>query len=296
MTGPGKIPMMTKNIVNENLEKIRVLFPNCVTEVAKNGESKLAVDFDKLKQELSESVIEGAQERYSFTWPDKSKAIILANSPTTKTLRPIRKESVNFDNTRNIYIEGDNLDALKCIRESYFEKVKIIYIDPPYNTGSDLIYHDDFKEDVKSYLQRGNLIDEEGNRLITNTESNGRFHTSWLNMMYPRLKLSRDLLTPDGAIVISIDDHEVDNLKKVCNEIFGESNFVATFPWRKRTAKSDVPFGVSQDFEWIVVYAKSDKFSASVLGKERKYYHTDDFPGRPWRIHDCTHSSVQIEL
>lgn len=214
MTGPGKIPMMTKNIVNENLEKIRVLFPNCVTEVAKNGESKLAVDFDKLKQELSESVIEGAQERYSFTWPDKSKAIILANSPTTKTLRPIRKESVNFDNTRNIYIEGDNLDALKCIRESYFEKVKIIYIDPPYNTGSDLIYHDDFKEDVKSYLQRGNLIDEEGNRLITNTESNGRFHTSWLNMMYPRLKLSRDLLTPDGAIVISIDDHEVDNLKK----------------------------------------------------------------------------------
>lgn len=212
-----------------------------------------------------------------------------------KTLRPVREKSVDFDSTKNIYIEGDNLDVLKCLRETYLGKVKMIYIDPPYNTGNDFVYADDFKESIASYEQKSSLLDEEGNRLVANPETNGRFHTNWLNMIYPRLKVARDLLSEDGVLVASIDDHEIDNLKKVCNEIFGEMNFVATFPWRKRTAKSDVPFGVSQDYEWVVVYARSDKFIASTAGAERKYYTTDDFPGKPWRIHDLTKQCTASE-
>ena len=252
-----KLRMQTLDGVQDNIDKIAALFPNCITE-RKDAEGKvtLAIDFDKLRQELSSEIVEGREERYQFTWPDKKKAILLANSPINATLRPCREESVDFDNTQNLYIEGDNLDVLKCLKETYLGKVKMIYIDPPYNTGNDFVYEDDFAESTSEYLANSGQYDEQGNRLVTNSESNGRFHTDWLNMIYPRLKVTRDLLTEDGVIFMSIDDNEVENLKKVCDEIFGESNFVATFPWRKRTAKSDVPFGVSQDHEWTVCYAK----------------------------------------
>ena len=234
-------------------------------------------------------------ERYQFTWPDKSKAILLANSPINATLRPCREESVDFDNTKNLYIEGDNLDVLKCLKETYLHKVKMIYIDPPYNTGNDFIYEDNFAQSSADYLANSGQYDEQGNRMVTSAESNGRFHTDWLNMIYPRLIVAKELLTDDGVIFISIDDNEVENLKKICDELFGEKNFVATFPWRKRTAKSDVPFGVSQDYEWCVIYAKSDKFVASIEGKERKYYTTPDYPDKPWRVHDMTTQRTAIE-
>ena len=246
-------------------------------------------------QEISCKVVDGKEERYRFTWPDKKKAVLLANSPINMTLRPCREESVDFDNTENLYIEGDNLDVLKLLRETYLGKVKMIYIDPPYNTGNDFVYNDDFAENADEYLDRSGQFDDEGNRLVQNTESNGRFHTDWLNMIYPRLKVAKDLLSDDGVIFISIDDNEVENLKKICDEIYGETNFVATFPWRKRTAKSDVPFGVSQDYEWIICYAKSDKFIARVDGTERKYYETPDFPNQPWRIHDLTKQTTASE-
>ena len=291
-----KLRMQTLDGVQDNIDKIAALFPNCITE-RKDAEGKvtLAIDFDKLRQELSSEIVEGREERYQFTWPDKKKAILLANSPINATLRPCREESVDFDNTQNLYIEGDNLDVLKCLKETYLGKVKMIYIDPPYNTGNDFVYEDDFAETSAEYLANSGQFDEQGNRLVTNSESNGRFHTDWLNMMYPRLKVARDLLTDDGVIFISIDDNEVENLKKVCDEIFGESCFVATFPWRKRTAKSDVPFGVSQDYEWGICYAKSVSFKAAIEGKERKYFVTEDFPNKPWRIHDLTKQTTASE-
>lgn len=248
-----------------------------------------------MRQELSSEIVESREERYQFTWPDKKKAILLANSPINATLRPCREESVDFDNTQNLYIEGDNLDVLKCLKETYLGKVKMIYIDPPYNTGSDFVYEDDFAESTSEYLANSGQYDEQGNRLVTNSESNGRFHTDWLNMIYPRLKVARDLLTDNGVIFISIDDNEVENLQKVCDEIFGENCFVATFPWRKRTAKSDVPFGISQDYEWGLCYAKSASFKAGIKGKERKYFETEDFPNRPWRIHDLTKQTTASE-
>ena len=204
MTGPEKIPMTTKNIVEENIEKIRIAFPNCITEISENGESKFAVDFDKLRQELSPFVVDGPKERYSFTWPDKRNAMLLANVPTTKTLRPMNEDSVNFESAKNIYIEGDNLDALKCLRESYLGKVKMIYIDPPYNVGSDYVYKDDYKESVSDYLKNSEQINDDGKKLFANTESNGRFHTDWLNMMYPRLKIARDILAENGFIFGSV--------------------------------------------------------------------------------------------
>ncbi|NLZ88516.1 MAG: site-specific DNA-methyltransferase [Clostridiales bacterium] len=281
--------MHTPNLVDENIRKIAELFPNAVTE-RKNeqGQVERAVDFEALRQELSQVVVEGPQERYQFTWPDKRQSMLLANAPISDTLRPCREESVDFDTTQNLYIEGDNLNVLKLLRETYLGKVKMIYIDPPYNTGNDFVYEDDFREDTDAYLDRSGQYDEEGNRLVQNTESNGRFHTDWLNMMYPRLRLAKDLLAEDGVIFISIDDNEVANLWKICNEIFGESNFVAQFPWRKRTAKSDVPFGVSQDYEWILCFARNPAYTASIEGGTRKYYETEDLPGRPWRIHDLT--------
>lgn len=291
-----KLKMHSVNKVDENIRKIGTLFPNCITE-RKNadGEVEYAVDFDMLRQELSSVVVEGNEERYQFTWPDKKKSILLANAPISKTLRPCKEESVDFDNTENLYIEGDNLDVLKLLQETYLGKIKMIYIDPPYNTGNDFVYNDDFAESAEEYLANSGQFDEEGNRLVQNTESNGRFHTDWLNMLYPRLKIAKDLLTNDGAIFISIDENEFENLKKICSDVFGEANYVATFPWRKRTAKSDVPFGVSQDYEWIICYAKSNEFIASVAGKERKYYETPDFPGRPWRIHDLTKQTTASE-
>lgn len=290
------LKMHSLNKIDENVSKIAQLFPNCVTEAKdENGEITHKIDFDMLKQELSTSIVDDREERYQFTWPDKKQAILTANAPINKTLRPCREESVNFDTTENLYIEGDNLEVLKLLQETYLGKIKMIYIDPPYNTGNDFVYEDDFAQNAEDYIANSGQYDEEGNRLVHNTESNGRFHTDWLNMMYPRLKLARDLLTDDGVIFISIDDNEVENLKKICEEVFSESNFVATFPWRKRTAKSDVPFGVSQDYEWILCCSKTNVFVASVEGKERKYYVSDDYPEKPWRIHDLTKQTTASE-
>ena len=290
-----RMTMHTPNLADENFKKLAALFPNAVTEtVNENGEVVRAIDKDVLMQEISTTVVEGREERYQFTWPDKKKAMLAANAPISATLRPVKTDSVGKDGTpggwdsENLYIEGDNLDVLKLLRETYLGKVKMIYIDPPYNTGNDFVYEDDFAEDTDSYMGRSGQYDEQGNQLVQNTDSNGRFHTDWLNMIYPRLRVAKDLLTDDGVIFISIDDNEQDNLLKICNEVFGESNYVATFPWRKRTAKSDVPFGVSQDYEWILCYAKSNLFVARINGTERQYFVTPDFPNKPWRIHDLT--------
>ncbi len=222
-----KLTMHTTDGVNANLKRLAALFPNCVTEKTdKQGNVRLAVDYDKLRVELGE-VVEGNEERYQFTWPGKREAIRLANSPIAAALRPIRKDSENFDTTQNLYIEGDNLDVLKLLRETYLGKVKMIYIDPPYNTGNDFVYEDDFSQTAGDYLANSGQYDDQGNRLVANTESNGRFHTDWLNMIYPRLKVARDLLSDDGVIFISIDDNEVENLRKICDEIFGSQNFVS---------------------------------------------------------------------
>ena len=223
-----KLRMQSSNGVEDNIMKIAQLFPDCVTETVdeRSGQPKHLIDFEKLKQNLSDSVMSERAERYQFTWPDKSKAILLANSPINATLRPCREDSVDFDNTQNLYIEGDNLDVLKCLKETYLHKVKMIYIDPPYNTGNDFVYEDDFAQSSEEYLANSGQFDEQGNRMFTNAESNGRFHTDWLNMIYPRLKVARDLLTDDGVIFISIDDKELNNLRKICDEIFGEDNFV----------------------------------------------------------------------
>ena len=284
----------TPDLTLENIEKIAALFPNCITEMLDEEHStpekkvyKRAINFELLKQMLSPDVVDG-DEAYEFTWVGKKAAIVEANKPIRKTLRPCVAESKNWDTTENLYIEGDNLEVLKLLQESYLGKVKMIYIDPPYNTGNDFVYEDNFAQSTEDYMGNSGQYDEEGNRMVTNTESNGRFHTDWLNMIYPRLKIAKDLLVEDGAIFASIDDNERDNLEKICSEIFGADNYVATFPWRKRTAKSDVPFGVSQDYEWVVCFAKSNKFFARVNGTERKYFETPDFPNRPWRIHDLT--------
>ena len=222
--------MQSHDVTGSNIDKIAKLFPQCVTERKdKDGKTVLGIDFEKLRDELSADVIDEGEERYQFTWPDKKAHAHLANTPTTKTLRPCREESVDFDHTQNIYIEGDNLDVLKIIRETYLGKVKMIYIDPPYNTGNDFVYNDDFLQNADDYQENSGQFDEEGNRLVQNTESNGRFHTDWLNMIYPRLKVAKDLLSDEGYICISIDDNENENLKKICNEIFGETNFVSQF-------------------------------------------------------------------
>ena len=223
----NKLKMQTTNMLDENIKKIGELFPNCLTETLdENGHPQMVIDFDQLRQELSKDIVEGPEERYQFTWPDKRNAIRLANAPTTDTLRPCREESVDFDNTQNLYIEGDNLQVLKLLRENYLGKVKMIYIDPPYNTGNDFVYNDDFAQSAGEYVRNSGQEDEDGNRLVANTESNGRFHTDWLNMIYPRLKVAKDLLSEDGAIFISIDDNEVENMRKICDEIFGATNFI----------------------------------------------------------------------
>lgn len=225
-----KLNMQTTDVVDENIKRIGELFPNCLTErINAEGKPEVAIDFDQLRQELSKNIVEGPEERYQFTWPDKRNAIRLANAPTTDTLRPCREESVDFDNTQNLYIEGDNLQVLKLLRENYLGKVKMIYIDPPYNTGNDFVYNDNFDQDKQEYVHNSGQYDEQGNQLVTNTESNGRFHTDWLNMIYPRLKVAKDLLSEDGYICISIDDNEIENIKKLCDEVFGSSNFVAQF-------------------------------------------------------------------
>ena len=251
--------MQTADMAERNLEILGQMFPNCLTETI-NADGKLvrAIDFDKLRQELACDVVEGAEERYQFTWPDKRNAIRLANTPTTMTLRPCREESVDFDNTENLYIEGDNLEVLKLLRENYLGKVKMIYIDPPYNTGNDFVYNDDFAKSAAEFNAQSGLFDEEGNRMadpmVQNTESNGRFHTDWLNMIYPRLNVAKDLLSDDGVIFISIDDNEVENLRKVCDEMFGEQNFIGTLILK--TATDNNPSQINIEHEYMVCYAK----------------------------------------
>ena len=255
------LKMHSLNKIDENIAKIAQLFPNCVTEAkGENGEITKNIDFDMLKQELSHSLVEGREERYQFTWPDKKQAILTANAPINKTLRPRREESVNFDETENLYIEGDNLEVLKLLQETYLGKIKMIYIDPPYNTGNDFVYNDDFRTKNLEFREKSGNFDEEGKQLVDNytrnTESNGRFHTDWLNMMYPRLKLARDLLSDDGVIFISIDDNEVDNLRKICDEIFGECNFVAQLTTVMNLKGNNDEFGFAGTHEYSLVYMK----------------------------------------
>jgi len=252
-----KLNIITAEMAEKNIEMLGQMFPNCLTE-KKNDEGKIvkAIDFDKLRQELADSVVEGPEERYQFTWPDKRNAIRLANAPTTKTLRPCREESVDFDNTQNLYIEGDNLDVLKILRENYLGKVKMIYIDPPYNTGNDFVYNDDFSQTSSEYIAESGQFDSEGNRLVLNTESNGRFHTDWLNMIYPRLKVAKDLLSDDGIIFISIDDNEVENLKKIGNEVFGERNFVGQWNWFKSATPPALSKKIKKNIEFVLAYQK----------------------------------------
>ena len=267
--------MQTTNIVDENIKRIGALFPNCLTErLNDEGKPEVAIDFDQLRQELSRDIVEGSEERYQFTWPDKRNAIRLANAPTTDTLRPCREESVNFDTTQNLYIEGDNLEVLKLLRENYLGKVKMIYIDPPYNTGNDFVYNDDFAQSAGEYIHNSGQEDEEGNRLVANTESNGRFHTDWLNMIYPRLKVAKDLLSEDGVIFISMDENEIVNVRKVCDEVYGCQNFVDTLHWKKKKQPSFLAKHTAKVMEYVIVYAKNfdslEKLSIDTLSDATK--------------------------
>ena len=275
----------TPNLTAENVAKISELFPGVVTE----GK----VNFDLLRSMLDDEVY--GDEAYEFTWVGKRAAIAEAGRPIRKTLRPCVEESKDWDTTENLYIEGDNLDVLKLLQESYLGKVKMIYIDPPYNTGNDFVYRDNFTASREDYEEDAGVYGEDGDRLFKNTEGNGRFHSDWCSMMYPRLVLARNMLRDDGVIFISIDDGEVAQLRKMCDGVFGVDNYAGHFPWRKRTAKSDVPFGISQDYEWVLCYAKSYEFAACLEGGTRKYYDTGDLPNRPWRIHDLTKQTSASE-
>lgn len=286
------LKMHTPNKADENFKKLAELFPNAVTEtIDENGVVVRAIDKDVLMQEINTHVVDGKEERYQFTWPDKKKSVLLANAPINKTLRPCREESVGKDGTpggfdsENLYIEGDNLEVLKLLQETYLGKIKMIYIDPPYNTGNDFVYEDNFAQSTEEYLANSGQFDEEGNRLVPNTESNGRFHTDWLNMIYPRLKIAKDFLSDDGVVFISINDNEVDNLRKVCDEVFGGSNFVSEFIWKSRQNKDNRNVtGVSIDHEYIICYQKTTGLRA-LKGGERKteqYSNPDNDPRGPW--------------
>lgn len=259
----NKLKMQTANKADENFKKLSEMFPNAVTEtIDENGEVVRAIDKDVLMQEISCKVVDGNEERYQFTWPDKKKSVLLANAPISKTLRPCREESVDFDNTENLYIEGDNLEVLKLLQETYLGKIKMIYIDPPYNTGNDFVYEDDFSQSTDEYFTNSAQFDEDGNRLVANTESNGRFHTDWLNMIYPRLKLAKDLLANDGVIFISIDDNEMENLKKCCDEVFGRKNFFAILSRRCMHTVRNSSKDFNKNTDYIIVFAKNkDSFS-----------------------------------
>ena len=285
--------------VQRNIELIGKLFPNAITEVKRDGKVEHAIDFDVLRQELSDSIVEGREERYQFTWPDKKKAMLAANAPITATLRPVVADSVGKDGTpggfdsENLYIEGDNLEVLKLLQETYLGKVKMIYIDPPYNTGNDFVYEDDFAQSAADYMDNSGQYDEEGNRLVTNTESNGRFHTDWLNMIYPRLKIAKDLLADDGAVFISIDDNEVKNLMAMCDEVFGTSNFLATFVWQKKYGPANDAKGVSATHEYILLYGKnSDVWMPGLLPRSdeqlKAYKNPDNDPRGVWRASDLS--------
>ena len=290
-----KLNMHTPNLADENFRKLAALFPNAVTEtVNENGEVVRAIDKDVLMQEINTHVVDGREERYQFTWPDKKKAVLAANAPISATLRPVKADSVGRDGTpggwdsENLYIEGDNLDVLKLLRETYLGKVKMIYIDPPYNTGNDFVYEDDFAEDADSYMGRSGQYDEQGNQLVQNTDSNGRFHTDWLNMIYPRLMIAKDLLTDDGVIFISIDDNEDENLRKCCDEVFGEQNFVAQLIWERAYApKNDARF-ISNSHDYVLMYVNNiNNFTIGRLPRTEeansKYGNPDNDPRGLWR-------------
>ncbi|WP_019345299.1 site-specific DNA-methyltransferase [Mycolicibacterium conceptionense] len=286
--------MTSPDLTEVNIEKLAELFPNVITETLDaEGNPKKAIDFDLLRQELSDHVVEGPQERYRLDWPGKREAAFAANAPIAKTLRPIREESVDFDTTKNLFIEGDNLEALKLLQESYLGKVKLIYIDPPYNTGGDFIYDDDFAESATDYLARSGQTNGEGAKLVANTEANGRFHSDWLSMMYPRLKLARNLLKDDGVIFISIDDNEVDNLRKLCAEVFGGHNFVAQIIWQKVYAPKNSALWFSEDHDYVLVFARDKKsWNPRQLPRtpemEARYKNPDNDPRGPWKAADMT--------
>lgn len=296
-----KLNLTTSDIATKNIEKLGLLFPNCLTEKSIDGKTFKAIDFDILRQEVANFVVEGPEQRYQFTWPDKRAAIRLANTPTSKTLRPCRAESVDFDTTQNLYIEGDNLDVLKLLRENYLGKVKMIYIDPPYNTGNDFVYNDDFAQGKTEFEQRSGLFDEEGHQTIDpmqrNTEANGRFHTDWLNMIYPRLKVARDLLSDDGVIFISIDDNEVENLKKVGNEIFGESNFVGQWNWFKSATPPNLSYKIKKNIEYIIAYEKH-KDNIRYSGLQKVSSSSDPFtkPQNSLKVLTFPAGSIQTNL
>ena len=286
-----KLKMHSLDGVERNIELIGKLFPNAITEVMRDGKVEHAIDFDVLRQELSDSVVEGREERYQFTWPDKKKAMLAANAPITATLRPVVADSVGKDGTpggfdsENLYIEGDNLEVLKLLQETYLGKVKMIYIDPPYNTGNDFVYEDDFAQSAADYMDNSGQYDEEGNRLVTNTESNGRFHTDWLNMIYPRLKIAKDLLADDGVIFISINDQEVVNIRKICDEILGADNFIANLIWQQRKGGGNDSRYIAVDHEYILIYSKninnsSDRWYISQTEEYLKRYKEVENDGR----------------
>lgn len=297
--------MHTQDIVDVNVGIIGKLFPNCLTErIGENGRLEHAIDFDKLRVELSKGIVEGQQERYQFTWPGKREAMRIANTPTNMTLRPDRESSVDFDNTGNLYIEGDNLEVLKILREDYLGKVKMIYIDPPYNTGNDFVYEDDFSQTSGEFRGKSGMFDEDGNMILqnyeVNSESNGRFHTDWLNMIYPRLKVARDLLTEDGVIFISIDDNEVENLRKVCDEVFGERNFIAQLIWeRAYSPKNDARF-ISNSHDYVIMFAKNiDNYVIGRLDRtdeaNARYQNPDNDPRGVWKPSDLSVKTYNAE-
>ena len=296
-----KLTMHTPNLADENYKKLAALFPNAVTETIDEatGEVVRAIDKDVLMQEINTRVVDGREERYQFTWPDKKKAVLAANAPISAALRPVKADSVGRDGTpggwdsENLYIEGDNLDVLKLLRETYLGKVKMIYIDPPYNTGNDFVYEDDFAEDADSYIGRSGQYDEQGNQLVQNTDSNGRFHTDWLNMIYPRLRIAKDLLTDDGVIFISIDDNEDENLRKCCDEVFGEQNFVAQLIWERAYApKNDARF-ISNSHDYVLMYARDiNNFTIGRLPRTEeanaRYQNPDNDPRGVWKPSDLS--------
>lgn len=307
-----KLKMQTANKADENFKKLAEMFPNAVTEtIDENGEVVRAIDKDVLMQEIGTKVVDGKEERYQFTWPDKKKSVLLANAPISKTLRPVRDDetkptgadsegkpycstgSVDFDTTENLYIEGDNLEVLKLLQETYLGKIKMIYIDPPYNTGNDFVYEDDFAQSTEEYLANSGQFDEDSNRMVQNTESNGRFHTDWLNMIYPRLKLAKDLLSDDGVIFISMDDHEQENIKKICDEIFGEANFLAQVIWERSYSPVNLKKHFSESHDYIICYAKNVE-SCVCNGLPRsaeandRYSNPDNDPRGAWTSGDLS--------
>ena len=296
-----KLKMHTPNRADDNFKKLAALFPNAVTEtIDENGVVVRAIDKDVLMQEISCTVVDGNEERYQFTWPDKKKSVLLANAPINKTLRPCREESVDFDTTENLYIEGDNLEVLKLLQETYLGKIKVIFIDPPYNTGGDFIYDDNFAQSAEEYISISGQYDNDGNRLVKNFDSNGRFHTDWLNMMYPRLRLAKDILSDDGVIFISIDDNEVENLKKICCEVFGQSNFIANIVWQHSIQPKGYLGTFSVHHNHILCFSKSNNFELGSFERtaedNKAYSNPDNDPKGPWRSGDVRNALYRPNL